>query len=75
MKPKLFIFALLALLVASCTDEIDIPEPTAKEGEMVTINATIPQEDTRVTYHDNTRKLRGQTTTNFCWQDMTAQRI
>ena len=57
MKPKLFIFALLALLVASCTDEIDIPEPTAKEGEMVTINATIPQEDTRVTYHDNTRKL------------------
>jgi len=33
MKPKLFIFALLALLVASCTDEIDIPEPAGKRGK------------------------------------------
>jgi len=53
MKPKLFIFALLALLVASCTDEIDIPEPAAKEekapkaGEMVTIEGLDPAGDPR----------------------------
>ncbi|MGI6572873.1 MAG: hypothetical protein ACOX19_05570 [Fermentimonas sp.] len=54
MKLKLSIFALLALLMASCTHEIDIPEPVEpaeKEGEMVTITATIPQE-TRVSYNE-----------------------
>jgi hypothetical protein len=65
MKPKLFIFALLALLVASCTDEIDIPEPATKEpkaekeGEMVTINASIPQE-ARVAYDDANLSLSWQ---------------
>jgi hypothetical protein len=65
MKPKLFIFALLALLVASCTDEIDIPEPAAKEekapkaGEMVTIEASIPP-DTRVAYDDSDGSLSWQ---------------
>jgi len=65
MKPKLFIFALLALLVASCTDEIDIPEPAAKEekapkaGEMVTIEASIPPE-TRVAYDDSDGSLSWQ---------------
>ena len=49
MKPKLFIFALLALLVASCTDETIFPNPRCEEkapkaGEMVTIEASIPPE-------------------------------
>ena len=64
MKSKLSIFALLALLLASCTQEMIIPEEPVNEmekaGETVTINATIPQdqeEDTRVAYNDGTRKL------------------
>lgn len=64
MKLKLSIFALLALLLASCTQEIIIPETeeeVEKAGETVTINATIPQEDTRVAYNDGTRKLSWQT--------------
>ncbi|MGI5847353.1 MAG: fimbrillin family protein [Candidatus Cryptobacteroides sp.] len=56
MKFKLFIFALLALMTASCTQEIDILELAEKAGEMITIDVSIPQE-TRVAYDDATLKL------------------
>ncbi len=55
--------------MASCTQEIDIPEPAEKEGkeekaekegEIVIISATIPQEP-RVAYDDGTLKLSWQT--------------
>jgi hypothetical protein len=52
MKFKPFIFALLALLAASCERDIEILEPTEQEGEIVTIEATIPPE-TRVAYTDS----------------------
>lgn len=52
MKLKLFIFALLAILVTSCNRE-PIPEPVENEGKIVTITATIAPE-TRVTYTDGT---------------------
>jgi hypothetical protein len=50
MKFKLVIFALLTLLIASCTREI-LPEPEGQERELVTISATISPE-TRVSYTD-----------------------
>ncbi|MGI6573145.1 MAG: PKD domain-containing protein [Fermentimonas sp.] len=62
MKLKLSIFVLLALLMASCTHDITIPEPAEpakpaeKEGDIVIISATIP-EKTRVSYDDITLKL------------------
>jgi hypothetical protein len=62
MKLKLSIFVLLALLTASCTHDITIPEPAEpakpaeKEGDIVIISATIP-EKTRVSYDDITLKL------------------
>ncbi|MGI6572950.1 MAG: hypothetical protein ACOX19_05970 [Fermentimonas sp.] len=57
MKIKPFIFALLALLTASCTRDINVPEPAAaKERGTVIINAAIPQQ-TRVAYDDATLKL------------------
>ena len=59
MKLKLFIIALLALLVASCTLE-PIPKPEQEAGKIVTISATVPGE-TRVAYDDDTRKLTWQT--------------
>jgi hypothetical protein len=58
MKPKLFIIALLALLVASCT-LVPLPEPEKEVGKLVTISANIPEE-TRVAYEDATRKLSWQ---------------
>ena len=61
MKFKLFTLVFLALLTASCTQDIIIPEPAEKEGETVIINATIPQEETRVAYNDGMRKLSWQT--------------
>ncbi len=60
MKLKLFIIALLALLVASCERNIDIPEPDKDGGRIVTISATLPQE-TRVAYDDATLKLTWET--------------
>ena len=59
MKLKLLISALLALLVAGCTHNINLPEPAEEEGKMVTISATIPPE-TRVAYDDDTRTLSWQ---------------
>ena len=59
MKPKLFIIALLALLVASCT-LVPLPEPEKEVGQLVTISANIPEE-TRVAYEDDTRKLAWET--------------
>ncbi|MGI5847354.1 MAG: fimbrillin family protein [Candidatus Cryptobacteroides sp.] len=56
MKFKLYTFALLALLVASCERDIDIPEPEKSEGKIVTISATISPE-TRVAYTESTRAL------------------
>ncbi len=56
MKLKLFIFALLAIMAASCELNIDIPEPVEQEGDIVIISATIPEE-TRVSYDDGTLKL------------------
>ena len=54
MKPKLFIIALLAILVASCTRE---PLPLIKnEGSIATINVSISPE-TRVAYDDLNLKL------------------
>lgn len=50
MKFKLIFFALLTLLIASCTREI-LPEPEGQEGELVTISATISPE-TRISYTD-----------------------
>jgi hypothetical protein len=58
MKPKLFIIALLALLVASCT-LVPLPEPEKEEGKIVTIRVKIPEE-TRVAYDDATRTLSWQ---------------
>jgi hypothetical protein len=55
MKIKLFIFALLALLVTSCTGDA-FPEPSKKERKTVTINVLISPE-TRVTYNDANLKL------------------
>ncbi|HPB89294.1 MAG TPA: hypothetical protein PL115_00185 [Bacteroidales bacterium] len=55
MKLKLFIIALLALFVASCTREV-LPDPVDQGEKIVTINATIPGE-TRVAYEDVNRKL------------------
>jgi hypothetical protein len=55
LKPKLFIFALLAMVMAGCTHE-PLPEPMVKGEEIVTINATMAPE-TRVAYDDGTRKL------------------
>ena len=56
MKFKLFLFALIALLMASCARE-PLPEPNIEqEGKLVTIRAAIPQE-TRVSYDDATLKL------------------
>ncbi len=51
MKFKLFTFALLGLLIASCTREA-LPEIEKEGGKMVTISATIPAE-TRVAYTDS----------------------
>jgi hypothetical protein len=52
MKFKLFLFALLALLMASCARE-PLPEPNIEqEGKLVTIRATIPS-DTKVSYEDS----------------------
>ncbi|HPK29967.1 MAG TPA: hypothetical protein PK979_02870 [Bacteroidales bacterium] len=59
MKFKLYIFALLALSVISCTRE-PLPELEKEEGKIVTISATIPPE-TRVAYNDTTLKLSWQT--------------
>lgn len=55
MKPKLFVFVLLALMMVGCTHE-PLPEPMVKGEEIVTINATMSPE-TRVAYDDGTRKL------------------
>ena len=55
MKIKLFIFALLALLVTSCTGDA-FPEPSEKERKTITINVLISPE-TRVTYNDANLKL------------------
>ena len=57
MKLKLFTFALLALLVAGCTDNINLPEPdendvSENEVRMVTISANMSPE-TRVSYTEN----------------------
>ncbi len=56
MKFKLYTFALLALLVASCERNLDIPEPEKSEEKIVTISAIISPE-TRVTYTESTRAL------------------
>jgi hypothetical protein len=56
MRFKLFIFALLALLVANCTLEDPFNPVEEKGGKRVTISADIPQE-TRVSYNDATLKL------------------
>jgi hypothetical protein len=58
MKSKLYIFALLALSVISCTREL-LPEPEEQGGNLVTISATIPPE-TRVLYDDTDRSLSWQ---------------
>ncbi len=50
MKFKLYIVAMLAIVVASCTIE-DLPEPVKNEGNIVTIRAAIAPE-TRVSYTD-----------------------
>lgn len=55
MKPKLFIIALLAILVASCTLE-PLPIPIEEGENVVTISVSIPAE-TRVAYDDATLKL------------------
>ena len=57
MKLRLSIFALLALLVAGCTDNINLPEPdeneiSENEVRMVTISANMSPE-TRVSYTEN----------------------
>lgn len=59
MKLKLYIFALLALSVISCTRE-PLPELEREEGKIVTISASIPPE-TRVVYDDADRSLTWQT--------------
>ncbi len=60
MKLKLYIIALLALFVASCTREF-FPESNNEQGErLVTISATIPSE-TKVSYDDGTVKLAWET--------------
>jgi hypothetical protein len=59
MKPKLFIFALLALFVTGCARE-PFSERTEKDEKMVTISVTIPQE-TRVSFDDGTRKFSWET--------------
>jgi len=59
MKSKLYIFALLTLLVANCTRE-PLPEPEKEEAKIVTISASIPPE-TRVLYDDSDRSLAWQT--------------
>jgi len=59
MKLKLFIIALLALLVASCTRE-PIPQLEEQGGKLVTISVTIPPE-TRVAYDDADCSLSWQT--------------
>ncbi len=64
MKFKLFTLAFLALLTASCTQDIIIPEPTEKEEETVIINATIPE--TRVTYDDSDTPGSGGT---LAWEE------
>ena len=51
MKLKLFIYALLALLVAGCTRD-PLQEPEKGGGRRVIISATIPAE-TRVAYDDD----------------------
>jgi len=51
MKLKLFIYALLALLVAGCTSD-PLQEPEKGGGRRVIISATIPAE-TRVAYDDD----------------------
>ena len=58
MKSKLYIFALLALSVISCTRE-PLPEPEKEEAKIVTISASIPPE-TRVLYDDTDRSLSWQ---------------
>ena len=58
MKLKLYIIALLALSVISCTRE-PLPELENGEGKIVTISATIPPE-TRVAYDDADRSLSWQ---------------
>ena len=50
MKFKPFIFALLTLLITSCTREI-LPEPVEQGEKLVTISAKISPE-TRVSYTD-----------------------
>ncbi|MGI6572860.1 MAG: hypothetical protein ACOX19_05505 [Fermentimonas sp.] len=53
MKHKLSIFVLLALLVAGCTDDINLSEPDVNnEVRMVTISANMSPE-TRVSYTEN----------------------
>ena len=58
MKSKLFIIALLALSVISCTRE-PIPQLEEQGGKIVTIRATIPPE-TRVAYDDANLSLSWQ---------------
>ncbi|NMB00756.1 MAG: hypothetical protein GX971_04450 [Firmicutes bacterium] len=59
MKLKLYIIALLALFVASCTREV-LPDPVDQGEKIVTISAIIPAE-TKVSYDDGTRKLAWET--------------
>ncbi len=65
MKHKLSIFVLLALLVAGCTDNINLSEPDVNnEVRMVTISANMSPE-TRVSYtenQDNTITVAWETT-------------
>jgi hypothetical protein len=58
MKVKLFIYALLALLVAGCTRD-PLQEPEKGGGRRVIISATIPAE-TRVAYDDDRLTLSWQ---------------
>ena len=52
MKIKLYIFALLTLLIAGCVRDINPLEPDVNEVRMVTINADMSQE-TKVSYTEN----------------------
>ena len=63
MRPKLFIIAMLALTLSSCTRDI-LPEPPKQEGNIVTISATIPPE-TRVAYTNTYTPGSGGT---LAWQ-------
>ncbi len=58
MRIKLFIFALITLLVTSCARE-NLHEPALEESRFVTISATL-EPQTRVFYDDATRKLSWQ---------------